>query len=629
MNDVNVVRPTNSRRLLSGAAVLVALLIHLAAQAGMYLQTVGWSITRFRAYYEHDQLGYLAIVKNWSEGQFQAFEPDTETGSNTYPRLYYEVIGFLGRIFGIDPIVAWNIFGMLAQLALVAVLAVVLIAFSRRWWMGLLAPVPFLLGTFAFAYGPGWFTSLASHAVIWGPFGILHSLNGESVSLSIACLSVLGLGWLWLRPHGTRTRTFWTIGLSLVIGILGNVQTYSFIATVYLLMGILAVLALLKGRHLLLAVLSVALVPVVFLLGPHVSAVGGQLPTLVFGLLPTLPGIIVLIVRTRGALALYLAAAVVGASPQVIGTVAGLVSGDPFLVYRVASNSQLGVPAVIGLVSGIVLIVPLLGILLAAVVRRRALWAAYALGSAIAWLLLATNDRWGANAEPYRLWMDGFFLIAATILPMLVIVVRDLWGSSATSAIGTAPGTAELSAESTAGESPSGSAPAPKRRAVPRWVVVVSITVIAALSVVSLEDWHRFYNADIVRALMVTDTDRDETASALAQESLAENPGTILLIGPCLDPRVVKITSGVPVAYFHLGMAWPEAYESVRTIIGDSQVIDFASAETANATQVLTDNLCATDWSVLYADRLVEQDTRPYVATDGTPGTLTIWSIRD
>jgi hypothetical protein len=600
--------PTWRSRLGAGAAVVAAAGIFLATQAGMYLQTPGWSLTRFRAYYEHDQLGYLAIVTNWSQGQFQAFEPDTETGTNTYPRLYYEVVGFLARVLGLQPVVAWNVFGLLAQLALVAGLALLLIAFSRRWWTGLLAPLPFLVGTFAFVYGPDWFTTLDSHAVIWGPFGILHSLNGEAVSLSIACLALFGLGWLWLSPHSPRSRMIVTLGLSLIIGLLGNVQTYSFIATVYLLMAILAVLALVSGRHVLLAVASVALIPAVFLAGPAVSAVAGQLPTLVFGLLPTLPGIVVLVLRTRGALAMYLTAAVAGASPQVISTVTGLVNGDPFLLYRVASNSQLGVPATVGLVSGIAVIVPLGFILVAAVIRRRAFWAAYALGGATAWLLLATNDRWGANAEPYRLWMDSFFLIAATLLPMLVLVVRDLWGSSAP-----VPAGLDL----------------PGRRAVPRWLVVAGVGVVAAIAAVSLTDWNRFFNADIVRALMVTDSDRDRVAAALAAESSAANPGTLLLVGPCLDPRVIKITSGVPVAYFHLGMAWPREYEAVRTIIGNSQVIDVDSARRANATQVLTDSRCPTDWGLAYADTLIPEQSRSYTADDGGPGALTLWSIRD
>lgn len=597
--------------LAAAGATLVAAGVFLATQAGMYLQTPGWSVSRFRAYYEHDQLGYLAIVKNWSEGQFQAFEPDTETGSNTYPRLYYEATGFLARALGMDPIAAWNILGLLAQLALVVALALVLIRFSGRWWMALLAPVPFLLGTFAFVYGPEWFTSLASHAVIWGPFGILHSLNGESVSLAIASVGLLGLAWLWFRPHAARTRMLWSTGISLVIGALANVQTYSFIATVYLLLGILATLAVLTSRHRLLIVLSLALLPVVFLLGPAVAAAAGQLPTLVFGLLPALPGLIVLVLRTRGAFLLYLSAVGVGASPQIVGTVLGLVSGDPFLAYRVASNSQLGVPAGVGLVSGLVLMVPLVGILVAAVLRRRAVWAAYALGSGAAWLLLATNDRWGANAEPYRLWMDCFFLIAATILPMLTLVVRDLWASST---------------EAPAPPAPPG---ATKRRPVPRWAIIAGVSVVAALAAVSLTDWNRFFNAEVARALLVTESDRDVAAGALARQSAAAHPGTLLLVGPCLDPRVIKITSGVPVAYFHLGMAWPRAYDAVRSIIGNSQVIDFASARQARATQVVTDSLCPTDWAELYAGRLVAEATRPYRADDGTPGTLTIWSIPD
>jgi len=580
------------------------MVIFLATQAGMYLANPGWSIARFRAFFEHDQLGYLAIVSNFAEGQFQDVEPDTETGSNSYPRAYYELAGLVARTFHLTPIAAWNITGLLAQLVLVAVLAAVLIGAGNRWWTGLLAPVPFLLGTFAAFLGDGWYTQMASHAVLWGPFAVLHTLNGEAVSLSIAGMALLGLGWLWWRPHGRRIRLFGTIGLSLLVGLLANVQTYSFVATVYLLAGVLAVLAIGTGRWLILGAVSIGLIPVLFVWGPQVAAEYGQLPALVFGLLPMTPGLGVLIFRTRGVVLLYFAAAGIGASPQVIVTLTGLASGDPFLLYRVASNSQLGVPLADGLLGGTVLIVPLAGILIAALIRRRPEWAAYAVGCAAAWLLLATNDQWGANAEPYRLWIDTFFLIAVTILPVLVLVGGDLFASTTERSAGSA------------------------ERPVPRAVGVTGLALVAVLAVLSMGDYVRFAGSSEAKALLDTDSDRYRVAATLARESAAQNPGTLLIVGPCLDPRVVKVTAGVPIAYFHYGMAWPEKFDAVNAILAAGAALNPAAAADANATRVLTDGRCSNDWSAQYADILQPQSSQTYLAPDGTSGTLTISTFR-
>ncbi|TFC05465.1 hypothetical protein E3O42_02525 [Cryobacterium adonitolivorans] len=585
-----------------------ALVLHLITQSGMYLATPGFSLGRFRDYFVHDQLGYLAIVKNFSEGQFAAVEPDTETGANTYPRMYYEAIGLVARVTGWDPIVAWNVCGMAVQLVLVGLLAAILIGLSRRWWVGLLAPVPFMLGTFSRLTVTGWYTPLESHAVIWGPFGVLHTLNGESVSLSIAAICVLSLALLWLRPARPGTRVLLTTLISLVLGGLANVQTYSFIAAIYLLAFGLAAWVILRGRHVVLAGLSVVLIPVVFLAGPTVAEAGGQLPALVFGLLPAVPGMIALIVRSRGVVLLYCFAVVLGASPQVVGTIMSLVNGDPFLAYRVASNSKLGVPFEIGIISGLALIVPLAVILAAAIWRRRPLWGAYALGAALAWILLGTNDIWGANAEPYRLYMDIFFLVAATILPVGVMVLTDLWNSGAHSV-----------------------SPAPERarRPVPRWTVIVAATVCIGIATVSLTDWWVFYRSGIARGLLVTDSPRASVLTDLAQQSAKAHPGTLIMVDSCIDPRVLKVTSGVPIAYYHLGMAWPTDYDAIATIVSSrlSGAIDRDAAIAGNATQVLSDSACGDDWGNRYAADLVEQSSLPYTNDDGSTGTITLWGL--
>jgi hypothetical protein len=620
-----VARVSALRRLRTAVVVLVALVLHLAAQAGMYLSTAGFSLGRFRDYFSHDQLGYLAIVKNFSEGEFAAVEPDTETGAISYPRMYYEVIGVIARLTGWDPIVAWNVCGLAVQLVLVGLLAGILIGLSRRWWVGLLAPLPFMLGTFSTYTVGGWYTPLESHALIWGPFALLHTLNGETVSLSIAAICLLVLALLWLRPAPTPTRIVLTTLICLVLGGLANVQTYSFIAAIYLLAFGLATWVILRGRHLVLAVLSAALIPVVFLLGPTIAETGGQLPTLVFGLLPAVPGMIALIVRSRGWVLLYCVAVVLGAAPQVVGTVNGIITGDPFLAYRVESNSKLGVPLDVGLISGLALIVPLAVILIAAILRRRPLWGAYAGGGALAWILLGTNDIWGANAEPYRLYMDVFFLLAATIVPVLVMVFGGLWTARGTAAPADQPAPAGLHTGRHAVVRPHRA-----RGTASRWIVIVAAPLVVGVAAVSLTDWWVFFRSETAAALMVTDSEKDRAATELALQSAEEHPGTLIMVDFCIDPRVLKVTSGVPVAYYHLGMAWPTEYDAVASIVSSrlGGNLDREAAITANATQVLTDSECGDFWNERYAADLEEQASLPYTDADGATGTITLWGLR-
>jgi hypothetical protein len=628
VTDVRVARASALRIVRTGLVVTAALVLHLAAQAGMYLAVPGFSLARFRDYFVHDQLGYLAIVKNFSEGEFAAVEPDTETGAISYPRMYYEAIGLVARVTGWDPIVAWNVCGLAVQLVLVGLLAAVLVGVSRRWWVGLVAPLPFMLGTFSTYTGGGWYTGLESHALIWGPFALLHTLNGETVSLSIAAICLLVLALLWLRPARTVTRVVLTTLICLVLGGLANVQTYSFIAAIYLLAFGLATWVILRGRHIVLAVLSLALIPVVFWLGPTVSETGGQLPTLVFGLLPAVPGMIALIVRSRGFVLLYCVAVVGGAAPQVVGTVRGIVTGDPFLAYRVESNSKLGVPFDIGMIAGLALIVPLAVILIAAILRRRPVWGAYALGGALAWILLATNDVWGANAEPYRLYMDVFFLLAATIVPVLVMVFSGLWNArtvdaAAAAAADAAPATLQTGRHAAV-------RPRRVRGLVSRWIVVVTAPLVVGVALASLTDWWLFSQSDVASAVMITDTPKDQAATTLALQSAKEHPDALIMVDFCIDPRVLKVTSGVPIAYYHLGMAWPTEYDAVATIVSSrlGGNLDKDAAIKANATQVLTDSECGDYWNDRYAADLEEQASLPYTQPDGSSGTITLWSLR-
>ena len=125
----------------SVAIVLVTQLLPLVLHGGL-------RIDRMRSYFSFDQWGYLAIVRNVADGLWLDVEPDTETGSNFYPHGYYTVLGLVARATGMSPIAAWNVIGLALLAALVGVLGVVLIRFGGRAWYALLAPIPFIVGTF-------------------------------------------------------------------------------------------------------------------------------------------------------------------------------------------------------------------------------------------------------------------------------------------------------------------------------------------------------------------------------------------------------------------------------------------------------------------------------------------------
>ncbi|MFD3448521.1 hypothetical protein ACFDTO_28385 [Microbacteriaceae bacterium 4G12] len=623
-------------------AVLVAMAAHLAAHVSMLVAQPGWSVDRFRNYFPLDQLAYMSMVKNASEGELANVEPFTETGVNQYPHLYYTVLGLISRVFGLHPVAAWQIVGVLVQLLLVAVLGAVLIRVSGRWWSALLAPLPFVLGTYSWLRGDSWFTPLESHAVLWGPFGVLFTLNGESVSLCLASVALLGLVVVWFRPASPRTRVLVTAGASLLIGLLANVQTYSFLAAVYAAVYVLAVWAILRRRSVVLAVVTVVLVPATFLLGPGVVSGAGQLPALVFGMLPAVPGLIAVVFSTRGRVLGYVALAVLGASPQVVLTVVGVATGDPFLSYRTASNRDLGVEPFVGWTSALPLLLPLAVLLWAALRTRRAPVVAYVFGMSATWVVLASNDLWGANAEPYRLWINLFFYVAVTILPVTALVLRSPVPAPGREA-GEAPGDTErdddVDGEDADGDDAADSAAADpedsagvdedetsrRRRSVP---IAVATVVAVAVALGSTVDWMRFAGDSVFHQVLAFDTPRDDALT----EVVDERPDPELLVGmdPCIDAQHLKILTGARLAHYHVGMAWPTAYEPLARYM-ESRIAGTLDADAlveADGGYVLTDSACGADWPTRHADLLVPLAREGYETADGEDGTVSLWAVK-
>ncbi|OUE08313.1 hypothetical protein CMsap09_05140 [Clavibacter michiganensis] len=583
----------------STAAVAVAVLLFLLTQVGMLVHRTGDVVRTFRDYFVYDQLSYLSMVVNFARGDFASVEPFTETGRNTYPHLYYLVLGAVGHVTGLGPVEAWNVVGTALQAALVAAIGIACIRVTGRAWTGVLGFAPLLVGTFAWTQGPGaWYWQMSSHAVLWGPFGVLFTLNGEAAALSVAGIAFLGALVPFLRGSSRRARLIAMTAVAVVLGGLLNVHVYSFLATVFLASYVVAAYAVLERPRRRLLVLSAVMVPASLALAVVVASAVGPLPAFVVGLLPTVPGLLATIGRTRGRALVPMGAALAATLPQLIATALAAAADDPFLSYRVASSKDLGVDLPLGPLAGAALIVPLVVILVAGIRARRTVWTAYAGGAMLTWAITSTNDLWKANQEPYRLWIDSFLLIAVTIVPVLLdVAVRTL-----------AP-------RGDVGDRPDARTPAVARSRDARrsrTVVSVCALLIVAVGVTSAIDWVRFFGAgrDLRQITFADPVDR-----AVA-DVIAGAADGLIAVGPCLDPQIVKVDSGRAIAHYNLGMAWPadrEAVDRVRASAAEGR-IDVEAARQAGVTWLVADSACtagadpASDPGLVEADGVVYDD---------------------
>ncbi len=603
-------------RVLISASILIAVIVHVALQWGALFARSDFSFSSFRAYFAGDQLSYMSMVVNASQGELANVEPFTQTGTNSYPHLYYYFLGTVSRIVGISPLQAWAVGGLISQMILVAVLATALVLLSRRWWAALLAPIPFILGTFSVFLSDSWFTAMDSHAVLWGPFGVLFTLNGESVGLCMGAAAMLLILIAFLRVRRPWARILLVCIASLTVGLLANVQTYAFLTVVYLLSYVVAAYVIVTARRpRLLAGISLVLVAGLFVVGPLIAAEAGPLVTLVMGLIPTVPGWIALITRSRGLVAGFILLAGLAAIPQLLGTAQGILGDDPFLTYRVASSKNLGVDWR-GIVGSLGLSIPLLATLAAGLHRKNMLWIAYPVGALAAWILGATNDVWGANQEPYRFWLDLFVLISISALPIFVLAALSYFH----------PRPERPISES---ESESDLAPGARSKTtlVATWVLALCVSAAA----VSAVDFARFTIDTTYHSLWSYDTPRDNAVGQLGKEAVAEQTGGLIVVDPCVDVLAMKITSGAPVADYNVGMAWPADHEAVHTVMVErgENILSIEHAHAAGVEWVISDTACAVDWAATYADDLKAVSSVVYYENEvGEQEKIQMWKIQ-
>ena len=612
-------RPSRRIVITSLVTTSISVVLHLFAQAGMLFTRPDWVISSFRGYFPFDQLSYLSMVTNAATGNPSFTEPFSLTGANHYPHAWYVVLGLVARLLDLSSSTVWQLGGLFVQTVLVATISVVVITLTRSPWLGLLAPVPFLLGTFTFLRTGGWYTTMESHAVLWGPFGVFFTLNGEAASLCLASIAILALNLVWARRTSARSRLWVSIAASAVIGALANVQTYSFITAVYLICFVAAAWALIHHRQRIAGVVSLMLIPVLFLLGPTVEDRAGQLPALVFGLLPAFPGLVVILAKNGPRLLLYFGAAVVAASPQVITTVTGILGDDPFLDYRVASNQSLGVEPAVGLLSSVALLLPLVLLASIGVWRRRPLWVAFPSGAVAAWAILASNDRWGANAEPYRLWIDSFALIAISTLPLLASAVRSELTRRGPDG---GPERHDGSPEEISTTDERGLRDVRSRLGFR--LVVWAVVVVALGAGASGLDWVKFWSDNRSLPLFQLSGGYAQALGASADDAV-DGSGMLVAQAPCIDPQFVKANSAAPVAFYNLGLAWPERRDEVQAYLTDRGTgdLDLATLRSADIGWLMTDTACSDGW----ADRLAASGVVPTTSHEYENGLIELWRL--
>lgn len=597
-------------------------MLYLATQLAGQALALHNPLTRLRSLGSGDQLGYLAIASNAAGGDFSLAEPFTQTGVNHYPHLYYMLIGAISGFTSVDVSIVWNVVGLSLQAGAVLIMALVMSSLSRRWWMGIFAPAVFVTGTFAVYMSGDWFTLLQHHSVLWGPFAALFSKNGEGAGLSLGVISVSLLFWAWGAPRGPKTRIGITLAASAIAGMLSSFQTYSFIVLIYALAYCVAAIAIGRStRRGLWLSASLVLVGIVFAVGPIVAEAAGQLPTLIFGLAAAIPGLLLAVVQSRGLVAAAALAAASTALPQVVYTYSGVASGDPFLTYRVASNVGLGIVDWRSLIAALPVLVPLIGAGVIAAMRGNAALASTAIGAAVSLTLLAVNDVWGANAEPYRFWINGFLLggVIAALAWSRLLRAEPVASTSVADATST-----RVSASR--GRSRS------QRTSIAATSLLISTAVLWS---VALPDWIAYSLSEEAQASFSLRTDRERAIGSLASSTTED--GGLITTDVCGNPLTLKVTSGAAVAHYALGMAWPIEKEAIDDL-NDARhlhTLDFPAMERADIRWVLTDSLCSYDLGSQYPEELELVDERPYtLASDeaiypGGPrsGSVRLWRV--
>jgi hypothetical protein len=513
----------------------------------------------FRGYFASDQLSYAAIASNVAKGGTYGVEPFTESGVSYYPSLYYAIMGVVARVFGWSIPTAWTALGYAVVGVGVFATGLFGVKLSGRPWAPILVGPLLLTGTLSIIASDDWYTRLSSHGVIWGAFGSLFTLNAEVAAIIAVALALLWAQSLLGSPRGTP---FAWVGPGALLGLVANVHTYPFFLGVAVVVSWCVVTEVFGGstwsRRM---VLACSLV-VALHYGPNVAESAGQL--VVFGtlVLAAAPGWLPLVLRYPRCAFWVLLGFVVAASPQVIGTVVGLSRRDEFLLYRQASSSNLGVP--VG--RAIIAVLPLILVVLFCMHRLRGAENVgdrrMVLGIAMAASLMTFNDKWGFGQEPYR------FLIGSIALSVLLL--SPLLAKALASPMSMSGGL---------------------HHGVSVWLGSIALIAIG----LAWLDFGAF-------RLAVAGTGTIDVTGGKYAAIGSRLPGQsgLVAVGPCLDPRLVKLASGRPVAHYNRGIAWPQDKDAVDDVMraATDGRLGLGTLADADIEAVVLDGSCDLKWEM-------------------------------
>ena len=522
--------------------------------------------TGFRLYFANDQLSYARIATNVANGGPWFSEPFTHTGTSYYPSLWYFIIGLFSAATGLSVPTGWTLLGVALVSVTIALFAITAWKLSGRWWATITPALAITAGTSSsLLQGPSfegfWQTRLDHHAVLWGPFATLFTLNAEVAALSLTALGLLAF-LLASLPNPIRPLPL-LLTAGLLIGITANIQTYTFLTGLFLLATWGTVLVLLRERSTRLVVSTCIVLAAALLSGPVVAALVGELATFVCVMIAALPAAVYQLRYRPQPLLVLLLPLAVAASPQLLRTAMGLLSNDPFLAYRSTSTESLAVPLMPGLAAAAITILVWLGAWIAPRMDRHLRAPLVALPVAASILVL--NNYWGFNQEPYRFWMQ-MNILSLLLLSVVVPAVFVQWYAH--------------------------------RRHYPRRLpaAYLILTMAGSLYVAGLGDLFGFWDYASRQGTITISTDSGSDQAVL--QSLTQDLDGLAATDPCIDPQELGLLTSTPIGYYNLGLAWPtEALALQRFKLARAEgAFDSAAAQEAGISTLITYSGCESQW---------------------------------
>lgn len=568
--------------LLSQGVLLLLLRMPDVPGEGSWLQA-------FRGYFSYDQLSYAAIATTTASGVGGLPEPFTETGTSYYPSLWYRILGWLAALTGQSIPTMWTLAGYALLAAMVLVVGFVAYRVSGRAWAPAVVGPALMIGTLSVVLHDWWYTTLDSHAVLWGPYGAIYVLNAEVAGFALVATALGLILWVTVGPaRSTRARIAWLTVAAGLLGLVANMQTYSFLVGASVAFAWVAAYGLLRSRSRGLLIATAVLVVVAFVIGPRMTSGGGGLQVYGLLLLCTVPGIAWLARRGWRGMAIPALVFVLAALPQVAWVASGIASKDPFLTYRQVQSADLGVPVWAALLASLpVLSVWLFNLAVQRRSRNDVVLAALG-GLAFAGTMLTFNNAWGFGQEPYRLWIDSVTISALLLAPITAWSISRMQDE-----------------------------PATRRFSAP---FAVAATVIVALSLLDFGSFRSYVRDSGVIAF--------DGARYQAMATATASVDGLLSAGPCLDPKEVKIATRKPIAFYNLGLAWPANKDQIDVVLSNtgSGVLDVEAMRRAGIGYVMTDSACGTQWPMDTTMGVLSVGRSDYADAAGA-GTITVWRI--